>query len=144
MADMTVTAANVSGDWNQGTVIRNFVAGGTVNVGDAVYIATDGFVYQADANVLVANAKGRGIVVNSDDLYGSTVISATRSCSVALFGPVYGFSGMTPGTTGWVSATAGKIADAAPTGGAFQEPMGYAVSDVIFFVDPDTETPASV
>lgn len=115
-----------------------------MNVGDAVYIATDGFVYQADANVLVANAKGRGVVVNSDDLYGTTAIAATRHCSVALFGPVYGFSGMTPGTTGWVSTTAGKIADTAPTGGAFQEPMGYAVTDSIFFVDPDMSTPGSV
>lgn len=145
MAALTVVAGNVSADQNQGSVIRNYITGMAVNVGQAVYVDTNGNVQLAIGNVLTANAKAIGIVVNSTDLYGSTAIPSGGYCSVCEFGPVYGYYGMTPGKQVWVSKTvAGGLDDAAPTGGVFQFILGVSIDDDIIFVSPGMSAPVSV
>lgn len=144
MAALSFTAANISADPNQGSIIRNFEAGGTVAVGKPVYIDSDGKVQLTDANVSATEALGHGIVVNSASLYGDTSIAAGQRCSVCVFGPVYGFTGLAEGTQAWVGATAGELVDTAPSGGAYVRVMGYAVASDVFFVDPGQSTPASV
>jgi hypothetical protein len=145
MADATVTAANVSADPRMGSVIRNCVAGATLAPGDVVYINSSGQAALADADVTSLTVDGVGIVVNSTDWAGSTVIASGDRCDVCVLGPVYGFSSLTKGLYYWVSKTAGKLADAAPTSGAYQKRMGYALDDgVTFWLAPGGAAPASV
>lgn len=139
MADASLTAAEIRP--LQGAVIRQFTAGGTVNVGDVVYIASDGDVEQADAN-LAASAEGAGIVVAGPN--SATAIAAGDPVSVVMMGPVGGFSGLADGSPYFVSATAGKLADAAPSGaGSWTHGMGRAESDTVFFVLPGVRAATS-
>lgn len=144
MAALSFTAANISADPIQGSIIRNKQAGAAVSVGQAVYIDSDGKVQPADANVSLTTSMGHGVVVNSASLYGETSIASGAYCSICVFGPVYGFTGLAEGTQAWVGATAGEIVDTAPTGGAYQRVMGYALESDVFFVDPGQSTPGSV
>jgi hypothetical protein len=50
-----------------------------------------------------------------------------------VFGPVSGFSGLTPGALGYQSDTAGKIDTAA---GTTSKKMGRCESATVFFVQP--------
>lgn len=131
MADVTITALRVAPLVANGAVIRDYDAGGTLTVGDAVYIASDGDVEQTDASA-ESTAFGIGMVVDSYD--GTTTIAAGERVPVCVFGPVSGFSGATPGSKGWISNTAGQIADAA---GDNAHELGYFESATILFVNPD-------
>lgn len=137
MAILSVTAANVSANQNQGSIIRSYQAGGTVNVGDVVYADTSNLVYQSIGNSTQAVSQAIGIVVDTQDLYGSTSAAANKWVSVCVYGPVDGFSSLTPGAPAWVDkTTAGKMNSVAPTGGAWQYIIGHAIDTVTFFVDP--------
>ena len=48
MANITVTSANIRALQANGAIVRRYLAGGTVTVGYAVYIASDGDVEHAD------------------------------------------------------------------------------------------------
>lgn len=126
MADVTLTAATVSADWNHGSVIKDFRAatGQTINVGDAVApdqtsSTVTGLpnVIQADGNNTAwADSRAVGIVVNSTDWYGSTTIANNKHMAVCVHGPVYmpGAS-LVPGALYYTSDTAGKISDTPST-----------------------------
>lgn len=145
MTALTVTPANVSADQNQGSVVRNYQAGGALTVGQAVYLDSNNYVQAADANTSsVTTARGVGIVVNTPGPYGDTSIPSGGYCSICVEGPVYGFSGLTPGAYGWVSKTAGEIDDTAPTTATYQYILGYAVAEDTFFVNPGITSPTSV
>lgn len=144
MADMTLVPANVSADQNQGSVIRDFevAVGSTINVGDAVALnsSTDSvnglsLVVQADGNLSDwGSSRAVGIVVNTSDWYGSTVAAAGATVSVCVFGPVYGFTNLVPGTVLFTSDTAGKVADQPSTTHPWVIGMAQAVDTV--FVNP--------
>lgn len=138
MADISLTAANIRALQANGAVVRSYDAGEEMEVGQAVYIASDGDVEIADANESQAAAKGWGIVVESYD--GETTIHEGDPASVCVFGPVSGFSGMTPGDTLYVSDNAGLLADAA---GTYSHVMGRAETATIVFVNPDQSDPSS-
>lgn len=128
MADLTVTAADVRP--LSGAVVRRFTAGGTVAIGDVVYVASDGDVEQADGS-LVGTTWLVGIAVATPD--GGTSAAAGERVDVVMFGPVAGFSSLTPGALGYVSDTAGKVADAVGTKDAI---VGFAESATVLFVRP--------
>lgn len=132
----------MSASQEHGAVIRNYMAGGTVVVGNAVYLDSDGKVQKADANASLAASRAIGIVVNTSSLYGETSAPAGSYVSVCVFGPVYGFSGLAEGTFGWVGTTAGEIVDAAPST-AYQYILGQCDAADIFFVRPGIENPTS-
>jgi hypothetical protein len=136
MSDLTFTAKNIVP--LEGAVTRPFVAGGALNVGDSVYMASDGDVEQSDGNVSNAVARSIGVVTASYD--GETTIAAGHACTVCVYGPVGGFTSLTPGNYGYVSNTAGKIADAA---GTFNFIVGRAEDTDVFFVDPGLTAPTS-
>ena len=139
MADATLTAASIRP--LNGSVIRRFDAGEALTVGDVVYIASDGDVQKADANLAVS-VVAIGIVVASYD--GETSIASGGVASVVTLGPVSGFSSLVDGSVYYVSETAAKLADAAPTGaGTWTQAMGYAEQDGVFFVLPGMTTPVS-
>lgn len=136
MANLAVTAANVRP--LDGSVTRGFNLGGAAAPGDPVYVASDGDVERADANVSNATAAVRGLVVAIQG--GKAVGAAGDRATVCVFGPVAGFTGLTPGAPGYVSNDVGKLEDAA---GAFERIAGYAESATVFFVNPEQSTAAS-
>lgn len=137
MALITKTAAQMRALTDHGAVIRNYDAGGSITVGDSVYIASDGDVEQAIATAQ-ASGKAIGIAVQSYD--GETTINSGDPVAVCVFGPVSGFSGMTPGNTIYQSDTAGRVADAA---GTYAHEVGYAESATVLFVSPGDDDPTS-
>lgn len=138
---MAVTAANVRP--LEGSVIKQFYAGGTNTVGNAGYIASDGDVEATDANA-AATVKGAGIVVAVADTSGLTVAASGDALSLVVFGPVAGFSSLTPGAIQYISETAGAITETAPTGaGTWTHVIGYALAADVLFVQPGTSAPTS-
>jgi hypothetical protein len=138
MGDISLTAANVRALQANGAVVRSYDAGAAITVGEAVYIASDGDVEPTDADLTEAAAKGIGIAVESYD--GETSIASGDPVGVCVFGPVSGFSGMTPGQTLYTSDEEGNIADAA---GTASHVIGHAESATIVWVDPDQSDPSS-
>jgi len=138
---ITLTSARVSADQEHGAIIRNFQAGEALTVGQAVYVTTAETVKKAQSDGTQAEAMARGIVVAAPNMYGETSIASGERCSVCVFGPLYGYSGMTAGTRVWVAATAGSLQQTAPSG--YAHVIGYAAEDDVLFVDPQVTDPAS-
>ena len=133
MADLTMTANLIRP--LPGAVVRRMTAGDTSYAGEAVYIASDGFVDRADANGSLT-AIAYGIVIADND--GGTVFAATNRVDVVVFGPVTGYSSLTPGMPVYVSATAGGMT-IAPTDmgvGTYEMVVGMAESASVIFVNP--------
>lgn len=137
MADITVTAQQVRALTRNGARVRRHRAGGTITIGNLVYIASDGDVEEADANVAGKGA-AIGIAVQSYD--GETTINSGDPVTVCVYGPVSGYSSLTPGTMLWVSDNVGRIGDAA---GALDRIVGYAETANIVFVNPEMNVPSS-
>lgn len=130
MGDIALTAANIRALPDNGSIIRRHIAGGVLAVGQLVSLSADGFVDPADGNIALGTlARPIGIVVSSYD--GETAIASGDPVSVVVFGPVSGFSGMTPGDNHYLSDTAGKVADAV---GTYDKIVGYAEAATILFV----------
>lgn len=121
-----------------GALVRPYRAGGAITVGHLVYVATDGDVEAADANVDGPATATIGIAVCGLD--GETAIASGDPVSVCVFGPVSGFSGMTPGDVLWVSDTVGRVDTAA---GTFDRAIGYAERAGVIFVNPQINDPSS-
>lgn len=128
MADLTTTTANASP--LPGSHVEGFNAGGSGALLDTVYVASDGDVEQADGSV-AGTADAIGVVVGIVD--GKTSFVAGDRVQVLVWGPIAGFSGMTPGDVLYQSDTAGKVADAA---GTVSHKIGRARTATILFVQP--------
>lgn len=142
MTALTVTAANVSADQNVGSIVKPYQAASASSVGQSVYKDSDGKIAPSDADAGTTQARAFGIIVAAANQYGETSIAADEWCSVCEFGPVYGFSDLTPGEYGWVSKTAGEIEGTKPTS-AVQRILGHAQADDCFFVNPGESEDAS-
>jgi hypothetical protein len=131
---MAVTARNVRA-LNEAET-RTFVTGGAVNMGDVVYVDSNGAVQQARANAaLTAEAIGVVIAVAQP---GATAAATGEAVEVCVFGPVGGFSGLTPGAVEYLSdTTAGALVETAPSGsGKWAKAVGRADAAGILFVLP--------
>jgi hypothetical protein len=129
MADFTVTPKNVSP--LPGFIARQSIAGGSGNVGDTAYIAADGDVEQGNAGS-AGTAQSVGIIVGVGT-DGALAFVAGDALSIVVYGPVAGFSGLTPGALGYQSDTAGKLGS---TAGTTSKKMGRCESATVFFVQP--------
>lgn len=131
---MAVTAAKVRP--LEGALLRKRRAGGAVVMGNAVYTAADGDLEKAQANA-AATSDGVGILVEVNEP-GETTAADGDAVTLCTFGPVGGFSSLTPGTIYYVDdATAGNIVAPAPSGaGKWAKSIGYAESATILFVAP--------
>jgi len=137
MANLTVTAADVRP--LEGAIVRRYSAGDTVYVGDCVYMGTAGAVLQAAAGTsTIGSAIPLGIVVSAPD--GGTVAVSGDKVDVVVYGPVAGFSSLTPGSHVWVSATAGKLADGQAGSGYYNYIVGIAEATTTVFVRPCAES----
>lgn len=137
MADVTVTKLDVRP--LNGSITINGVAGGALAYGDAAYCAADGDFEKADADA-AASAQVRGIVVSTPRTGVVDAVAGDR-VDITVYGPVTGFSGLTPGALVFASVTAGAVADAAPAGasGDYKWIVGWAISAETIFVDPYTD-----
>ena len=138
MSALAFTAANIRALTSQGAVTRPGSAGATVTIGQAVYRHTDGTYKPSDSDASKAASEAIGIAVESYD--GETTIASGSAMTVCVWGPVAGFTSLTPNALGWVSDTAGSIDTAA---GTFDRILGYAESATVFFVNPDINDPSS-
>lgn len=129
MAALTVTAADVRP--LHGAVVRRFTAGGTVSIGAGVYVDSSGTVQHTAGGAIGTTKTLVGVAVSTPD--GGTSAASGERVDVVVSGPVAGFSSMTPGTVGFVSDTAGAIADAAGTKSAI---FGVAIAADTFLVRP--------
>ena len=137
MAEITVTSNLIRP--LEGAIVRRFDAGGALSAGDWVYVNTDGEVEQGDADVEAAS-QARGLVVA--DSTGATSFAAGQRVDVVVYGPVTGFSGMTPGDAIFVSVTAGAGDHTAPAAaGDYPFACGYAESAETVFVNPQAQEP---
>lgn len=143
MADISITAANVRP--LKGAIIRRFKAGGTVGVGQVVYVVSDGDVELADADLSEAAAQGRGIVVGVG-VAGETSASVGQMVDVVTHGPVaLGTAGLTDGAVVYVSPTAGAMDQTKPaTSGDYPFVIGWAEGDETLYVQPQVIVPTVV
>lgn len=128
MTTITVTPADVSP--LPGATIESYNAGGAGNLGDTVYMASDGDVETADGSA-VGTAYAIGVVVAIQG--GKTSFVAGDRLDVCTRGRVAGFSGMTPGDVLYQSDTTGKLEDAA---GTTSHKVARARSATTVFVNP--------
>lgn len=125
-ATITRTKANVRP--LAGAIVRRGEAGATTEAGEIVYLnGTSGFYPTAGG--AAASAAARGVMVAPQDAVDGDQID------IVVFGPVEGYSGMTPGALYYVSNTTGEVEDGT---GTHTKIIGYALSATVLFVDPAT------
>ena len=130
MSAITVTAGDVRP--LPGAIVRRFDAGGSISIGDAVYLATDGDVEKAIGTGDPMH-KAIGVAVSTPD--GGTTIASGEVVDVVMAGPVTGASSMTIGSYVYVSDTAGAWDTAV---GTKDMQLGIAISATELFVRPQT------
>lgn len=140
MAAPTFNAHQLSASEERGAIFESYIAGEDVVIGNAVYLSANQ-VFKGGKTTL-ANSNGIGLVVIADNFYGETTVKQGGTAQVVVHGPVWGFTGLTGGTKYYMD-TAGALTDTAPTGGAYQYSIGYALDAETLFIDPGTSTPLS-
>lgn len=142
MAAPTYTATNLSSDWDRGAVVKDYIAGVALTVGQVVYIDSSDQAQLAIATSALAGTTV-GIIADAPNRYGETTIPAGQYAPVTIMGPVWGYSGLVPGTLYWVDkTTAGALTDTAPTS-AYQYSVGRAIATDTILVVPGTTSPVS-
>lgn len=137
MADISLTLVQIS-ELPQ-AIGRDIPAGGAGSVGDVVYVNATDQVQKCDASA-IATAEGWGIVTAVEN--GAQTFASGDMVHVVFFGPVTGFSGMTSGARQYVSETAGKLADAAPSAAdSVVWPFSFALDANTIFVLPFAPVP---
>jgi hypothetical protein len=113
--------------------------GEAANLGDLVYLKSDGKLWKTDSDDAAKTEGMIGIVVSGADTpYYKTsgAVAADEWVDFVVLGVVDGFSGLTKGAKLYVSATAGAIDDAA---GTVARTIGFAFSDTQVFVYPEID-----
>lgn len=142
MADITIVAAQVRP--LNGAIVRRFLAGAAVVVGEAVYVHTDGMVRPADADAQ-ASAQARGVVV-AVGTSGAISAGVGQAVDVVTHGPVaLGTFGLTEGAAVFVSTEAGALTHDAPSNESGDYPfiIGWAESDGVLYVQPQVNIPTA-
>jgi hypothetical protein len=118
--------------------VKAYPCGEVVDVGEAVYMASDGTIMLADAGA-ADTAQAIGVVVSVGG-YGKVSSVIGDMCDVVLHGVCTGFSGLTPGLEVFASATAGAMDETKPAGssGDFIWSIGSVLGAGIIFVRPYT------
>ena len=124
MAVVTRTKANVRP--LAGAVIRRGTANAAIEAGECVYLNGANGWEPADGSA-AGTAVARGIAVAPEDIASGDVFD------ICTFGPVEGYSSMTPGALHYVSDTAGEVDTAA---GTVSHIIGWAETATKLFVAP--------
>lgn len=131
MADITNAAGNIRP--LPVYMARRFDAGGTLYTGQPVYVDSSGDVQMADAG---GTLTGQAIGIMVADNEGGTIATSGQRVDVVMFGPVTGWSSLTPGLKVFVSATAGGMTQDVPAVGSLVCDMGIAIDASTIFVNP--------
>lgn len=117
---------------------KAYPCGEVIEVGEAVYLASDGTIMLADAGA-AATAQAIGVCVAVGG-YGKLVSVIGDMCDVVLHGVCTGFSGLTPGLEVFASATPGAMDETKPAGssGDFVWVIGKVLGAGIIYVQPNT------
>lgn len=143
MTALTVVAADISADWDRGSVLANYIANEAVDIGMAVYLDANNKVNKAKGDTS-AHAMAVGIVVGAPNFYGEKTVNAGDYAAVCVQGPVFGFTSLINGENIYVDkTTAGSMNDASPTGGVYVYAIGHAIGADTIFVDPGGSSPVS-
>lgn len=140
MAQMVVIPANIRPLLPSQTA--HYTLDAAADVGDLMYMKSDGEVANTDANAaLTVEAYGLILAIEG----GKSAGVAGDRVTLALPGSrIAGFKDLVPGTIGYVSENAGEIADTAPVGaGSWTKVVGRAESATVFYLDIDAEPAAS-
>ena len=137
MSDITVTAADVRPLHPFLTARKR--CGGSVNVGDSVYIDSSGYVQQTSAGTdTIGTSMCYGVVV-AVNTTGGTVAASGDYCDVVIYGRVTGFSSLTANQLLWVSTGAGKIANAQASSNHYNFCVGQTEDSTTILVRPCAE-----
>lgn len=131
MAAVTPTVVNVRPGYQ--SVVIPVVSGVSASLGDAMTTGLDGLAAKS-AN---ASGKAQGLIVSGSRKATDGSIVAGETIGLCVFGPVEGFSGLTPGRLIYLDSTAGKLSDSGSVA------IGYAMTDTTIFVMPALATAAS-
>lgn len=148
MATVTLTDRMVSSPgFNRSGYVHSYQCGGTVNLGDVVYLNSSNKVLAAIATAQ-GTSRAIGIVVGISSQFAETSQATNGWVDVCEHGPVdLGplTADLTSGQQIWVSGSAaGEMVDTAPTPNAWDWIIGHAVGPNTIFVAPGQTTPASV
>ena len=99
MADITRNSANAAP--LLGAIVKNGKAGGAGTVPSVVYLDSNGDWVEADSDA-AGTGEAWGIVVSTHD--GEATFADDDAIAVVVFGPMAGYSGMTPGAPGWTAS----------------------------------------
>jgi hypothetical protein len=124
MADLVVSGRAVRPMAAPDPDIRDFTAGGVVNIGDVVYVDSTGKVQQGNAGAAGTCAGIVGVAVSVGS-FGALVAALGDVVSVLIQGAVNGYTVNTIGAKVYASNTAGRIADAV---GTVTKVVGIALS----------------
>lgn len=131
MADVTITAADVRP--LPGCIIRRFVAGGTIGVGQPVYLSAADTISAADGST-AATSFAIGVLVAVMDPATAGQAASGEYCDVVLEGPVAGYStNMAHNAMFYVDDDAGVIATSAGTKDTI---IGIGLSASVLHVHP--------
>jgi hypothetical protein len=131
MADLVLSATNIRP--LDGAHTRQYQTSAAAELGEAVTHLETGYVEKTAG----ASAKFRGVIVSGSGKDSAGVVASGEDVGVCIFGPVSGFSGLTPGTLVYLSATAGNLAD---TGSIV---VGYVENATTIFIMPAIADSAS-
>lgn len=135
MANIAFTAANIRP--LLGSITKPVECGEAIGVGKPVYIKSDGKAWLADAAASVSS-QARG-VCTAVGAYGKLVSVAGDMIDLTTYGPIAGWSSLTPGQDLFASVTAGEIADVEPIATNYRWIIAYALSAGTIFVNPFTD-----
>lgn len=120
-----------------GAVIRRAIATEALAFGDAVYIDSGSGRFPKVSKILggaVATANPYGVVIApQEDTDGASSVAIGTTCDICVYGPVTGYTGMTPGATLWASDTAGRLSSVVGTKSGI---VGLAESATVAFIRP--------
>lgn len=140
MTAVAVTSANVRAIVSHGAVVIPGKAGATITLGYLVTQESDGDWVHADANV-VGLQSVLGVAVESYD--GEDTVAEGNAVSICTFGPVSGFTSLTPAALYYLSDTVGRLDTAE---GAYDRIVGNGMmlsGEVVLFVNVQLTDAAS-
>lgn len=111
-----------------GAIVRSYTAGSTIEAGEAVAMASDGYVDPADASSTTL-AYVLGIALQD--------VTVGNRVDVVVHGPVLCASGGTPGLPVYLSDTAGEFAEST---GTVTSHIGMTEAATVIFVRPQIST----
>lgn len=111
----------------EGAIIRRYVPGAAIAVGEIVSMSSDGYVDPANTTSAAGTTVGIALDV-------ATAEATPGKIDVVVYGPVTAITGGTPGATLYATDTAGEPGESAGTNTSI---AGFVESATVAFVRPE-------